>query len=130
MLAPRLRQSMSYSLWFSISVFILDLSSCPPRFRACTGSGNAGGYNAPGIPNITGAWSGWNIMSIEGGGPSGAFQSHWEPNGTVALETKTAGVWDNLIIDASNSNPAYGSSQTVMPASIDVPCIIYLGLST
>lgn len=53
-------------------------------------------------------------------------QSHWEPNGTVALETKTAGVWDNLIIDASNSNPAYGSSQTVMPASIDVPCIIYL----
>ena len=99
-------------------------------FRACTGSGNAGGYNAPGIPNITGAWSGWNIMSIEGGGPSGAFQSHWEPNGTVALETKTAGVWDNLIIDASNSNPAYGSSQTVMPASIDVPCIIYLGLST
>ena len=29
MLAPRLRQSMSYSLWFSISVFILDLSSCP-----------------------------------------------------------------------------------------------------
>ena len=66
----------------------------------------------------------------EGGGPSGAFQSHWEPNGTVALETKTAGVWDNLIIDASNSNPAYGSSQTVMPASIDVPCIIYLGLST
>ena len=99
-------------------------------FRACTGSGNAGGYNAPGIPNITGAWSGWNIMSIEGGGPSGAFQSHWEPNGTVALETKTAGVWDNLIIDASNSNPVYGSSQTVMPASIDVPCIIYLGLST
>ena len=94
------------------------------------GSGNAGGYNAPGIPNITGAWSGWNIMSIEGGGPSGAFQSHWEPNGTVALETKTAGVWDNLIIDASNSNPVYGSSQTVMPASIDVPCIIYLGLST
>ena len=102
----------------------------PARFRAWAGSGNAGGYNAPGIPNITGAWSGWNIMSIEGGGPSGAFQSHWEPNGTVALETKTAGVWDNLIIDASNSNPVYGSSQTVMPASIDVPCIIYLGLST
>lgn len=109
----------------------LYLPSCGEQFfRACTGSGNAGGYNAPGIPNITGAWSGWNIMSIEGGGPSGAFQSHWEPNGTVALETKTAGVWDNLIIDASNSNPVYGSSQTVMPASIDVPCIIYLGLST
>ena len=118
------------SLYVSIWAFPLDIWYPHPPFRACTGSGNAGGYNAPGIPNITGAWSGWNIMSIEGGGPSGAFQSHWEPNGTVALETKTAGVWDNLIIDASNSNPVYGSSQTVMPASIDVPCIIYLGIST
>lgn len=94
------------------------------------GIGKAGGYNTPGVPNILGSWSGWNIMSIVQGGANGVFQAHWEPNGTVALETKTAGVWDNLIIDASNSNPVYGSSQTVMPASIDVPCIIYLGLST
>ena len=100
-------------------------------FRAWVqGIGKAGGYNTPGVPNILGSWSGWNIMSIAQGGANGVFQAHWEPNGTVALETKTAGVWDNLIIDASNSNPVYGSSQTVMPASIDVPCIIYLGLST
>ena len=103
----------------------------PARFRGwAQGTGNAGGYNAPGLPNILGSWSGWNTMSIAQGGANGVFQVHWEPNGTVALETKTAGVWDNLIIDASNSNPVYGSSQTVMPASIDVPCIIYLGLST
>ena len=100
-------------------------------FRAWgQGIGKAGGYNTPGVPNILGSWSGWNIMSIAQGGANGVFQAHWEPNGAVALETKTAGVWDNLIIDASNSNPVYGSSQTVMPASIDVPCIIYLGLST
>lgn len=98
--------------------------------RACTGSGNAGGYNAPGIPNITGDWSGWNIMSIAQGGANGAFQSHWEPNGTVALETKVAGVWDNLHIDASRSNPLYGSSTTVMPESINLPVILYLGLTT
>ena len=35
---------MSYSLWFSISAFILDLSSCPPRFRAWTlGAGREAG---------------------------------------------------------------------------------------
>ena len=110
----------------------LYLPSCGDQFfRAWVqGIGKAGGYNTPGVPNILGSWSGWNIMSIAQGGANGVFQAHWEPNGTVALETKTAGVWDNLIIDASNSNPVYGSSQTVMPASIDVPCIIYLGLST
>ena len=110
----------------------LYLPSCGEQFFRAWGQGigKAGGYNTPGVPNILGSWSGWNIMSIAQGGANGVFQAHWEPNGTVALETKTAGVWDNLIIDASNSNPVYGSSQTVMPASIDVPCIIYLGLST
>ena len=122
---------MSYSLWFSISAFILDLSSCPPRFRAWgQGVGNAGGYNAPGLPEIEGAWSGWNIMSIAGGGPSGAFQANWAPNGVVAVETKVAGVWDSLDIDASRSNPLYGSSTTVMPESINLPVILYLGLTT
>lgn len=110
----------------------LYLPSCGEQFFRAWGQGigKAGGYNTPGVPNILGSWSGWNIMSIAQGGANGVFQAHWEPNGAVALETKTAGVWDNLIIDASNSNPVYGSSQTVMPASIDVPCIIYLGLST
>ena len=46
---------MSYSLWFSISVFILDLSSCPPRFRAWTGgSREAGAWQSDAIRNITG----------------------------------------------------------------------------
>ena len=100
-------------------------------FRGWTqGAGNAGGYNAPGLPEIEGAWSGWNIMSIAGGGPSGAFQANWAPNGVVAVETKVAGVWDSLDIDASRSNPLYGSSTTVMPESINLPVILYLGLTT
>ena len=69
-------------------------------------------------------------MSIAGGGPSGAFQANWAPNGVAAVETKVAGVWDSLDIDASRSNPLYGSSTTVMPESINLPVILYLGLTT
>ena len=46
------------------------------------------------------------------------------------METKVAGVWDSLDIDASRSNPLYGSSTTVMPESINLPVILYLGLTT
>lgn len=110
----------------------LYLPSCGEQFFRAWGQGvgNAGGYNAPGLPEIEGAWSGWNIMSIAGGGPSGAFQANWAPNGVVAVETKVAGVWDSLDIDASRSNPLYGSSTTVMPESINLPVILYLGLTT
>ena len=69
-------------------------------------------------------------MSIAGGGSSGAFQANWAPNGVVAVETKVAGVWDSLDIDASRSNPLYGSSTTVRPESINLPVILYLGLTT
>ena len=99
-------------------------------FRGWTGAGSAGEYNAPGLPEIEGAWSGWNIMSIAGGENAGAFQSHWEAAGSIASATKEAGVWDRLLIKASRSNPLYGSSTTVMPESINLPVILYLGLTT
>ena len=98
-------------------------------FSAWTGAGSAGGYNAPGLPEIEGTWSGWNIMSIAGGENAGAFQSHWEAAGSIASVTKEAGVWDRLLIKASRSNPLYGSSTTVMPASVNLPVILYLGIS-
>ena len=101
----------------------------PARFRGWTGAGSAGGYNAPGLPEIEGTWSGWNIMSIAGGENAGAFQSHWEAAGSIASATKEAGVWDRLLIKASRSNPLYGSSTTVMPASVNLPVILYLGIS-
>ena len=109
----------------------LYLPSCGEQFfRAWgQGAGNAGGYNAPGLPEIEGAWSGWNIMSIAGGENAGAFQSHWEAAGSIASATKEAGVWDRLLIKASRSNPLYGSSTTVMPASVNLPVILYLGIS-
>ena len=104
-------------------------SICLPPFRGWTGAGSAGGYNAPGLPEIEGTWSGWNIMSIAGGENAGAFQSHWEAAGSIASATKEAGVWDRLLIKASRSNPLYGSSTTVMPASVNLPVILYLGIS-
>ena len=108
----------------------LYLPSCGDQFfRAWTGMGNAGRYNAAGLPEIEGAWSGWNIMSIAGGENAGAFQSHWEAAGSIASATKEAGVWDRLLIKASRSNPLYGSSTTVMPASVNLPVILYLGIS-
>ena len=125
LLCPRPLISLYVSIWASP----LDLWYPRPRFRAWTGAGSAGGYNAPGLPEIEGTWSGWNIMSIAGGENAGAFQSHWEAAGSIASATKEAGVWDRLLIKASRSNPLYGSSTTVMPASVNLPVILYLGIS-
>ena len=125
LLCPRPLISLYVSIWASP----LDLWYPRPRFRAWTGAGSAGGYNAPGLPEREGTWSGWNIMSIAGGENAGAFQSHWEAAGSIASATKEAGVWDRLLIKASRSNPLYGSSTTVMPASVNLPVILYLGIS-
>ena len=126
---PKTARSTLRFLSFCILASVLEFLGYPPRFRAWTGAGNAGGYNAPGVPEIEGAWSGWNIMSITGGENAGAFQSHWEAAGSIASATKEAGVWDRLLIKASRSNPLYGSSTTVMPASVNLPVILYLGIS-
>lgn len=79
-----------------------------------------------GLPNITGNWFGWNIMSIEGGNVSGAFQSNWSANGVVATEMHNAGVWDNLNVDASRSNSIYGNSTTVTPDNVKYRYFIYI----
>lgn len=79
-----------------------------------------------GLPNITGNWGGWNIISIEGGNYSGAFQSNWSPNGNVATEMHVAGVWDSLNVDASRSNSIYGNSTTVTPDNVKYRYFIYI----
>lgn len=42
----------------------------------------------------------------------------------------TGYVWDAMTIDASRNSILYGRSTTVMPNSIQLPIIMYLGLST
>ena len=103
-------------------------------FRAWTGGvGNVGGYNAPGLPNVMGEWSNFNvpIISVPASLPSGAIRLL---NSACVNSTLTTGgsgyVWDGMALEASSSNSIYGGSDTVMPASVNLPVILYIGLST
>lgn len=103
-------------------------SICLPPFRAWTGGSTAGATNPAGLPAVTGEAS-WTRGA--GGEPAttnsaGAFRV------TLAGSTTTnavSGAGDvRLDFDASWSNPIYGASPTVMPASVDLPVCLYLGL--
>ena len=100
----------------------------PARFRGWTGGRTAGATNPAGLPAVTGEAS-WTRGA--GGEPAttnsaGAFRV------TLAGSTTTnavSGAGDvRLDFDASWSNPIYGASPTVMPASVDLPVCLYLGL--
>ena len=97
-------------------------------FRAWVGGSTAGATNPAGLPAVTGEAS-WTRGA--GGEPAttnsaGAFRV------TLAGSTTTnavSGAGDvRLDFDASWSNPIYGASPTVMPASVDLPVCLYLGL--
>lgn len=100
----------------------------PARFRAWAGGSTAGATNPAGLPALTGEAS-WTRGA--GGEPAttnsaGAFRV------TLAGSTTTnavSGAGDvRLDFDASWSNPIYGASPTVMPASVNLPVILYLGI--
>lgn len=108
----------------------------PALFRAWTGVGNAGGYNAPGLPNIQGVSSGDNcltthVLSI---GPvwTGPLRVGYNLESAGEVYERRAnpyeGLYGGMQFDASRANAIYGASQTVMPASVDLPVITYLGL--
>lgn len=85
----------------------------------------AGGYNAPGLPGILGKFHCWQ-SNQEGSAPTGAFYSK---------ETTYAGqINANVFVpsvngfDASRSNSIYGASTTVMPPSVNITVIFYLGI--
>ena len=97
-------------------------------FRAWAGGSTAGATNPAGLPALTGEAS-WTRGA--GGEPAttnsaGAFRV------TLAGSTTTnavSGAGDvRLDFDASWSNPIYGASPTVMPASVNLPVILYLGI--
>lgn len=90
-------------------------------FRAWVlGAGEtAGGYNAPGLPEIFGT-TGYDAQS----GYSGAFYSGASTYGQAG----TGSTRKNLSFKASLCNPSYGASSTVMPPSLNIPVIIYLGI--
>ena len=112
-------------------------SICLPPFRAWTGGGgSAGGYNAPGLPNIQGVSSGDNcltthVLSI---GPvwTGPLRVGYNLESAGEVYERRAnpyeGLYGGMQFDASRANAIYGASPTVMPPSVNVPCITYLGL--
>ena len=110
--------------------------SCPPRFRAWTGGGNAGGYNAPGLPNIQGVSSGDNCLTTHvlsiGSVWTGPLRVGYNLESAGEVYERRAnpyeGLYGGMQFDASRANAIYGASQTVMPASVDLPVITYLGL--
>lgn len=89
---------------------------------------NAGTWNAPGLPNLTGAIS--NIAS--GGGEIS------DSNSNSALYVSARGINSKnpgsayghtfqAQLDASRCNTVHGNSDTVMPPSVNQPVVVYLG---
>ena len=87
-------------------------------------NGDGGKYNAPGLPGIAGTFTGG---SPENGdhASSGAFQSTGQAGHAGLQGGSTArGV---ISFVPSLSSPIYAASNTVMPASVDIKMVIYLG---
>ena len=112
-------------------------SICLPPFRAWTGGGgSAGGYNAPGLPNIQGVSSGDNCLtthvlsigSVWTGPLRVGYNLESAGYGYELRASPEVGIYGGMQFDASRANAIYGASPTVMPPSVNVPCITYLGL--
>lgn len=92
--------------------------------------GTAGGYNAPGLPEINGRASfgqlGTKIGALSHA--SGALSVGGEFDVRYWSPLKNGAMYSDLIFTASQSNSFYGASSTVMPPSVNIPVIIYLGI--
>ena len=98
-------------------------------FRGWTsGAGNAGGYNAPGLPEIEGHFDGCDILGDSISDWRGAFIRDGLLYGNIVGSPSGMGIELPTTFSAMASNPIYGSSATVMPASINLPVILYLGI--
>ena len=105
----------------------LYLPSCGEQFfRAWTlGAGESGRCNAPGLPELLG---GFSAYTFDAGMPWQAITS--VDSGMNALTTGSSGGtrYNAFTFRASLSNTIYGASPTVMPASVNLPVILYLGI--
>lgn len=104
----------------------LYLPSCGEQFfRAWTGAGESGRYNAPGLPELLG---GFSAYTFDAGMPWQAITS--VDSGMNALTVGSSGGtrYNAFTFRASLSNTIYGASSTVMPPSVNLPVILYLGI--
>ena len=113
----------------------LYLPSCGEQFfRGWTGAGESGRYNAPGLPEVSGSFGVRGTMIIDNSiiEANGAFRI---TETSYDVDYASFQVSSNLssqgcTFDASRNNTIYGASPTVMPASVDIPICLYLGLHT
>ena len=87
------------------------------------GDGSAGAWNAPGLPELEGGVDTDTRLA----GAAGVFRSRALQNDQPQITTVSTDYDDGLMFKASWLNPIYGASPTVMPPSINIPVIIYLG---
>lgn len=99
------------------------------RGRVPEGAQTAGGYNAPGLPNIIGSVimhssnSGTNIQSVIGAFYAAATLSSYRDGGNKASGATSI---PSFTLNASRSSSIYGASSTVQPASLKLlPVIVY-----
>lgn len=88
----------------------------------------AGGYNAPGLPELTGEYvSQAGCGAIFNGELSGVFAKGTQLSGPVPAYASGSYTTWRLKFLASSANRLYGASNIVMPPSINIPIILYLG---
>ena len=84
--------------------------------------------NAPGLPDIVGGWTAERYYNGGAGAvTNGAVKTTW----AAGVSDMPAGSFFNMaqyVFNASGSNSTYGASPTVMPASVDLPVCLYLGI--
>ena len=86
-----------------------------------------GRYNKPGLPNIYGELN--NTAYVSEDNASGAFESVGIIGVGMTSGTYPFGSW-HIKIDAQKYNSVYGSSDNIMPQSVDIYTCIYLGRSS
>ena len=83
-----------------------------------------GEYVPAGLPNITGT-SGW--IKIYGTGATGAFLKSTTSSQAYTGTSSQASTSGNIVLDASDSNPIYGNSDTVQPPATQMLLYFYVG---
>lgn len=101
------------------------------KFMQCTIDGAAvGDYNPAGLPNIQGEAESYQWGNVQTGGnasvTSGAFTIQ---SGSLGGTSDQSGSAVHLGFNASLSNPIYGASNTVQPASTNMLLYFWLGES-
>ena len=94
-------------------------------FRAWTGAGESGRYNAPGLPELLG---GFSAYTFDAGMPWQAITSVDSGMNALTVGSSSGTRYNAFTFRASLSNTIYGASSTVMPPSINLPVILYLGI--